>query len=1097
MKVFSFFIIFSFFFIYTVSVASNTIEAGSAFFQTENFDDTYYPPCAAPNRVAVTTTTQNPSALKAPFQLRSWLGGMLWGTGQKENNYWVPRSNQWMQENFIQHPAFSSPIMIEYSEPPQNQGSDVNARGINLTIPFPYLVPDAAYDPSCGALNSTWSKAPLMVVADAFKNILLVPTASKPANDGDPVPLPWNPAPNAILVDRMGEYDVDLVFQNPSDPYEKTAAAMGKGTYLKLTQAQGSPFTYVESRGTKYVVIRNFMEVKEATTTAAVVPGVTGVSYFLLGGNQNNPAIFNAGTTLNPSGEQDNFNTWAVFYKTSEVTFTPLTTNNTIEWTNAGASKNYFVVAAIPAVMDYPTTGRTYAAATGAAPTDVKAYAEELGKYAFNFITDTNISYTVTDMHKLETTFTTTLVNPYGMATMVASPDTVFALMPHQYQPVTLDTGVAPDVLIGATDFAPATALGLKYYIPAGNLKTILGTSFTTEYVYNNFLPAMPPPFWSQVITNTAGKTFTSTIGQFLFDNIDNEYISENTDSAFSPWQTAYYKKSKGIYDIGKTLSKTAKELSLLLQFLQASEETPPITFKEQQYNDTGTSKPNRPGKNLPKSLQISVEGSLDAPVYAGVQGAIANNFRKTPDQSIAPPYTLKHFAYYDSEANHVEIFPTSADPSASPFPSRVSNPPAHITGTTQLWEAFGVADMLNDHHYQFGYWIAAAALATMYDGAWNSPPTAGTWGTSAKFGSAIDQLVMDTVYDPSVHSSFYNVAGMSYAPFNFFDRWAGHGWADGLQGTLAGGSGHNENSVLEALQLYSSIILWGMATINDTASRKKILDLGIYLYTTAIYASDLYFYDKNFNLKPGGPSFVPVSTKVGDYPAGTSVWDATIHTANSSGFPKIQQSAVNYSTDFGQTPPNIKFITAFPVAPWTIACGRDPTFMNQFNLSMDTAAFRALISDTATNCWQISYYGNMNMLRGLSGTTQAYGTATSVSPYQFTINLMTDFTPGVPPWGANQKFNDTSQSISEVLHFLHTTDHWGTPDWTLYGHAVAPSSTDTAVFTAAFTKSGTTTYFAFNPTLAEVTVRFFRVIGDVPVGTAFTVPAKRWAKSS
>lgn len=350
-----------------------------------------------------------------------------------------------------------------------------------------------------------------------------------------------------------------------------------------------------------------------------------------------------------------------------------------------GTSKNYFVVAAIPAVMDYPSTGRTYAMATGSSPTDVTAYAEELGKYAFNFITDTGISYSVTDMYKLETTFTTTLENPYNDSSMVDGVRTVLALMPHHYQPVVFDTSMAAqDVLDlnGSSDFVPTGTDDLKYYITSGNLKTILGTTFKTQYIFNNFLPSMPTPFWDQMITNTNGNGFSSTIGQFLFDNIDFEYINENTNSFIAPWQTAYYNFSKGIYDIGKILSKTAKELGLLLHFLQAQEGGK--TFIEQPYNNTGTSKPNRPSKNLSKSLQISVEGSCNAPVYAGIQGAIANNFRSSPTQSKAAPYHLKHFAYYDTEAHHIEIFPSNAFPIGAPFPSRIQDPPPH-KGPTDL----------------------------------------------------------------------------------------------------------------------------------------------------------------------------------------------------------------------------------------------------------------------------------------------------------------------------------------------------------------------------------------------------------------------------
>lgn len=1066
---------------------SNAIQVGKAYFQTQNFsDDTYYPLTAAPTRVAAT------SSIQSPYRLRSWLGGALWGTGKIESDYYVPSGGSWVQQNFQQHPVWATPVILEYVQPPGQSGSDPNSRGINLLLPFPYLKPDAPYSTVCD--QSDWDVAPLQILAVAFNNVILVPTNTAPANDTDPVPLPWNPVPDALMVDRMGDFDADLILQDPSNT----------GTYLKLTQAQGSPFTFCETAGSPFMVIRNFMVDKLSTTAAAAVPGVTDVSYALIRGNQNNPAIFDAGATLNPAGMQDNFTTWAIFWKTSTATFTNLTTNNTLAWSNSGSSPNYFVIAAIPTVSDYPTTGRTYAQAAGTSPRDADTYAQELGKYAFNFITDTQIAYTVTDMYQLTTTYTLTLSNPYADASMVDGTRSVLALMPHHYQPLVFDSSIAAqDVLDlnGSTDFAPTGATDLLYWIPSGNLKTILGTTFKTDYIFNNFVPSMPPPSWDDPISNPA-KGFSSTIGQFLFDNIDNEYVSENTAKAFAPWQTAYYSLNKGLYDVGKTLSKNAKELNLLLQFLQENQDTGK-TWVEQQYNNV-PALPDRPGATLSGGLRTSVQGSATPPVLAGVQGAISNNFLEKPIKSKGAPWDLYHFAFYDSKAHAIEIYPVSGDPSGGvPFPSRVNNPPVH-QGATEIWEAFGVAAMLNDHHYQYGYWIAAAALATLYDGAWNQSPTAsGKWGRKENYGAAIDQLVMDVAYDPAIDDAYYKHPNMTFAKLNFFDQWAGHGWADGLQGTLAGGTGHNENSVLEALQCYSSVLLWGMATINNPDNpnnRKKIIDLGIYLYMTASYASDHYFYDKNLNLKPGNSfsPFVPVTTKAGDpdYPAGSSFWDFTIHTSDSSGTPKLQQSAINYSTDFGQTPANIKFITAFPVAPWTIVCGRNPDYLNAWNESWNTAAFQANIANAVTGCWQISYYGNMNMLAALGGNTQAYGTTDAIDPYQFTINLMTDNNPGVPPWGVNQQFNDPSQSIAEVLHLLHTVDHYGIPDWSIYAHATFPS-TDVPLFTLACTKSGTTTYFAFNPTLEDVKVQFFRIGTGASLTPEISVPPKRWAQYS
>lgn len=1095
----------------------DTITSGAAYFQTQNIDGhtgavdfTYYPLMAAPMRVSAT------SNLPTPYRKHSWLGGILWGTEQNEPDYWLPNASgtAWIQQLFRQHALWCDPMIVEYMEPPNRQGSDITSRGVNLCPPLPYLAPDTPYDSSCQT-GGYWTTTPLQLVTDSQFNLLVVPSKTPPADPG-PTPPAWSPT--SLLVDRMGDWDCDLVYQDPSV----------ETNYLKFTVAQGSPFVFIESRGSQYVTLSNRMQVIVAATSPMAVPGVTGVSYVLIGGNQNNPAIFAQSTALNPPALQDNFTTWALYYKTDTVaSFTPgmstgsgIYQNSVINFANGGSDKNYFVIAQLPTVYAYPTTGQSYSTAVNASQmTDANLFAQELGKYAFNFLKNTAITYAVQDLTFLTTTYTTTVENPYHDSSMTADQvSTVMCPMPHHYQPVTFDSSLpAQDVLdltgTGSVDFPVQSAYSKLFYWSArGNLKPILGPSFKTQYILNNFLPGMPPPSWGQTVTNPS-VNFSSSIGQLLFDSIDNEYINNLADPAFAPWNTAYYGQSKGIYDIGKTLSKDAKQLSLLLQMLQAIEDNDPSFVNglvERQYNNRPdliyrpggfNTAPNQKAvtkqQALINGLTSSVQGTLPPKPLAGVQGAISQYFIQTPHVSTAPPWYLTHFAFYDIEGQAVELFPTSADPSSptTPWPSRISNPPVHA-GPTSIWEAFGVADAFNDHHYQNAYWIASAALAALYDGAWNTPPTASQWATQSQYGEAIDQLVKDIVYDPSNSDAFYNNPKMTFAKMNFFDQWSGHGWADGIQATIAGGGGHNENSILEGNQSYASVILWGMAT-----GRKKLVDLGIYLYTTSTYAADAYFYDKNLNMKLGNSAgfFVPVTTKMGDptYPAGTCFWDYTIKTSSSSGTPKITQSGTPYSTDFGQTPQNVKFITTFPCAPWTIAAGRNKNYMNAWNNSMNTAAFNSLITASDSNCWKLEDDANMNMLASLGGNTQAFGTTTSITPYQFMIDNYTAQYPGndnSPPWGSTGgNYNDPSQSINEVLHFLHVIDAYGQPDWTVYGHAVPDGNT--LVFTAAFTKGAVTTYFAFNPTLNDVNVQFFKIGTNSPVTSSFTVKPKRWAK--
>lgn len=1164
------------------------IKIGDAFFQTTNadasgqIDYTNYPVLAAPNKVSATTN------LPQPYRLRAWMGGaMLWATGQKEidptDGYFVarnvPPSNIWPAEVFQQAAVIADPIILTYSEPP-GITTNHSARGINIAMPYPYLKPDAAYGPQCQAADPTWGVAPLTVETDPVPMMLIFPSNTAPVDGVLSDDTIWGPT--AMLVDRMGDWDTDLIYQNPSDPYVKTPFSdpTGQGQYIKCTVIQGSPFVFFECRGVEFIVLSNRLTTSgnpaltgllAPATAATPLTTATMVSFSRFGGDQVDPGQFSANDTLNPRNEQDNFTTFAVYFKNDigityvNGTSTTQPQNSYLQFPNT-TSKFYFVLAGIPTIFGYPQTGDSYADTIAMAGNDVDSYAQALGEYAFNFITNTEVSYTVTDQTFLDTTYTVSFGHPYGTAaTIVANPnETVMALMPHHYQPQTFDTGLAPDVLTGVTDFAPVNTGNLFYWSIRGNLKAILGNSFTTNYIFSNFLHTMPPPFWTDCVNLSVPSKLVS-IGQLLFDSIDNEYINNLTDPNFAPWDTAYFTQNKGIYDVGKSLAKAAKQLGLILEFLQGMEENgsssdtfnrfffsgtditnatvcssyaneicpatptsdPQDVLYEQQFNNHA-GRPDRPGAFNPMSFTKPVKGRLQSlqdalmasvmgdstvnPPTSGVEGAISHYFGEKPYQTRGG-YNLSHFAYYDTLGHMVMLYPSAGTPPAAsedpttpttitPWPSRVSGPndfPNHY-GPGIVLESFGVANAFNDHHYQYGYWIMAAALATLYDGAWNTTLNQGSgWGTASQYGGAIDQLVQDIAFHPGV--SFFTNPSMTFAKLNFFDQWAGHGWADGIQATIAGGnSGHNENSIGEALQAYASIILWGMAT-----QRKDVVDLGIYLYTTCVYAMDSYFFDKNLNLSLSSTFFNPVVTKAGDpnYPAGMGYIDFTIHsgggTPTSSGTPKISQAVLNYSADFGQTPENVKLITAFPCGSWALVFGRNKEYLEAWNASMDTSEFVATIpAGITTNnaCWTINFDANMNMLRMLGGNTIAFGqkdlSASAPTPLDFMLDVFTRWGP-CPPWGAQgAAFADPTQSINEVLHFMHILDHYGTPDWAVYGRGATDG--DALLFTAAFKKSGTTTGFAFNPTLSDIEVQFHKVSDQTTIGSSFTVKPKRWA---
>ncbi len=1180
--------------------AETPIQAGAAYFQIINEDanglqnEAYYPRVAAPNKVSVTTYTGAP--LSPPYRLHSWMGGaMLWATGIEEtgeNGYFVdqnatpgPNNTQvWPSPVFQQAPVIADPIILAYSSPPNVPNSNPNTRGIQITLPYPYLAPDAAYSAACGNYAN---EAPLAIFSDPIPMILIYPSSSAPTPNvaaGDSI---WEPP--AMLVDDMGDYNVTLIYQDPSDPY----AGTGNGSYIKATIVQGSPYVFFECCGVGYVPITNQITASSAVTgliipptSPASVSGLTDIQYVLLGGVQIDPGQFAENTTLNPintdptaSAGQACYTTWALYFNNTAASFTPdnsttapqnsyLTINNT-------STPFYFVMAALPTVFQYPyvpTVTQTFANAYSTyaqySGVSLATYANALGQYAFNFVTNTAVSYAVTNNSIVNTTFTPTLAQPYGPTTVCSTTNTVMCLMPHQYQNQVFDqnTSLSPTVLPSPHStwaaFIPGGAASNLYWDIRGNLYSILGSSFTTRYVFSNFLATMPPPAWLDTVTlggspyTTIASYGTVSIGQLLFDSLDNEYVSNLANSAYAPWNTAYTGYDKGIYDVGKTLAKDAKQLGLLLQYILGYNDnnsnsgsptynffgngTQPVqgdfgpsnfyssgftSLYEQQYNNPFANIPTRPGafdqfsginplptmiQALSTGLQSSVMGSAGPPILAGVEGAITPYFAVLPTPCTGGNQ-LSHYAYYDTVANLVMLYPSAGTPSFStPWPGRKGTLPAPV-GLGGVFESFGVADAFNDHHYQYGWWVSAAALAVIYDGSWSSPPAANPygssnapWGDPTNYGAAIDQLIKDIGYDPSVtdwYSDTNNV--MQFAKMNFFDQWAGHGWADGIQATIAGGNaGHNENSIGEALQAYASIILWGAAT-----GRQDVVNLGIYLYTTCSYAMDSYFFDKNLNFVPistgGAATFVPTVTATGNpfYTFGSNYWNYTIANTSdgnlTSGTPKIVQGAILYSADFGQTPQNVKVINAFPCNSYALVFGRNKAYLNHWNAAMDTTDFCSTISPTSNSAWNTAFVSNINMLRALGGNTNALGIPGSscpnsgISPYAGMVQIFTSQTSGNPPWGeTGDAYTDPGQSINEVLHFLHILDHYGTPDWNYYGYSGSGFA-----FTAAFTKNSTTTYFAFNPTFSSITVQFYNVSDNTAVtGTSMTVGPKSWA---
>ncbi|HEX4015932.1 MAG TPA: glycosyl hydrolase [Frankiaceae bacterium] len=139
----------------------------------------------------------------------------------------------------------------------------------------------------------------------------------------------------------------------------------------------------------------------------------------------------------------------------------------------------------------------------------------------------------------------------------------------------------------------------------------------------------------------------------------------------------------------------------------------------------------------------------------------------------------------------------------------------------------FGNADFYNDHHFQFGYLIAAAAAVAEAD------PT-----FAAGYGSVVDLLV-----DDIIGAGTGSPAAASFPPFRVFSAYEGHSIASGFT-TVP--DGDNQESTSEAVNAWAGIAQWGMVT-----NRKKLLDAAVTRYALEADSARTYWLGESGPLWP------------------------------------------------------------------------------------------------------------------------------------------------------------------------------------------------------------------------------------------------------
>ena len=192
---------------------------------------------------------------------------------------------------------------------------------------------------------------------------------------------------------------------------------------------------------------------------------------------------------------------------------------------------------------------------------------------------------------------------------------------------------------------------------------------------------------------------------------------------------------------------------------------------------------------------------------------------------------------------------------------------------------SYGSDQELNDHHFHYGYFIAAAATLAKFDPAWAS---------TGKYGGMVDLLIRD--------ANNYDRTDTRFPYLRDFDIYAGHDWASG-HGAFA--AGNNQESSSEGMNFANALIQWGLTTGN-TAVR----DAGIFIYTTQARAIGDYWFDVNGRAFPPGWEHSAVGMVWGD--------------------------GGSYATWFSPDPEKIQGINMLPVTGGHLYLGYHPDYVKK-----------------------------------------------------------------------------------------------------------------------------------------------------------------------
>lgn len=704
---------------------------------------------------------------------------------------------------------------------------------------------------------------------------------------------------------------------------------------------------------------------------------------------------------------------------------------------------NYFVIAGLPSQVANQYSGEDFNLNLA------QPWAEALGQYAFNFVTDTHVNYYVGEDKEKKATAPNALKTYYTWKLKQQGPvsainTSVMLLQPHHY--ASFCDGQGKSVLDNPANFlefgSGQAAKSNKYWIARGKLEALVGSEFSTTYIYPNLLPYLPYFNLHDFKTSSNNPQCDYNMAEMAAAMSGYDWVAEFPDSSGDPQDgpattsMANSNIMQDSYNAVKGFLKSAKLISLLLQMAKShyfddanvmelidgtSEllKGRSIYSVGNRYISENDSETFTPGGALHDFIQHLMEAYTYYfnfnPQY------VAKNF-EDPAQKTNLLAKTYYYSYYDSANHHLFVYPAAGNGS--------SGWPTNVSTAGLRYDGYGTVSMLNDHAYTYGYLIAAAGILgiALKDPALEKltyqPFNLATYAMDlakpvcskqeweawsswvSNWTPIIDQLVMDIAYDPDINEEggYQNLPGLTYPKMEYIDLWSGAGWTDGflISGSL---QGHNVNSPWEQMQAWAGIILWGHAT-----ERPQIVNLGIYLYTMGFYGLEAYHYNAIKTYIPESigsdygayDTYLPKATNdfysafdmswKGTYTPlanaqqafiGKTMWDTMMSDKSphqTAHVTYFYQGNVRVDTTYWNSPVGLQMTSIYPHNPYIMALSRNQSYMS------DWAA--AIQFQNNRSSYKVPYPTTCNLLYAQLNLNFSVSATDCSKEYQTTSNL-------------------------------------------------------------------------------------------------------------